>query len=121
MSKLIGKQAKLDRNNNGKLDREDFKMLRSGKKRKDEQFIDRVINILVERRLEELSIPRGGSEGIKQRVRKAEAEKKPLPDVLSPIKGQSGNPSDVLRPRTRRIIKASDEEQRKRLNLPQRS
>jgi len=53
----MGKQAKLDRNNNGKLDKEDFKMLRSGKKgsRKDEQFIDRVINILVERRLDELS------------------------------------------------------------------
>ena len=47
----MGKQAKLDRNKNGKLDKEDFKMLRSGKKRKDEQFIDRVINILVERRL----------------------------------------------------------------------
>jgi len=55
MNKLIGKQSKLDRNKNGKLDSQDFKMLRSGKKRKDEQFVDRVINILVERRLDERS------------------------------------------------------------------
>lgn len=56
MSKLIGKQAKLDRNKNGKLDSEDFKMLRAGKKKAvKEQFIDRVIGILVEKRMDEVS------------------------------------------------------------------
>jgi len=69
MNKLMGKQAKLDRNKNGKLDKEDFKMLRSGKKRKDEQFVDRVINILVERRLDELSQKTYDSAFIKARDR----------------------------------------------------
>jgi hypothetical protein len=69
MNKLIGKQSKLDRNKNGKLDSQDFKMLRSGKKgsRKDEQFVDRVINILVERRLDELSQKTYNSAFIKAR------------------------------------------------------
>ena len=54
MSKLIGKQAKLDRNKNGKLDSEDFKMLRAGKKKAvKEQFIDRVVDVLLEMRLNE--------------------------------------------------------------------
>lgn len=57
MSKLIGKQAKLDRNKNGKLDSEDFKMLRAGKKKAvKEQFIDRVIGALLEMRLNEAKI-----------------------------------------------------------------
>jgi hypothetical protein len=41
--KLVGGQSKLDRNKNGRLDSEDFKMLRKGKKRLgeyDEEFLD---------------------------------------------------------------------------------
>lgn len=58
---LKGNQKVLDKNKSGDLDREDFELLRAGKKgkkkkkRKDEQFIDRVINILVEMRVDEIS------------------------------------------------------------------
>lgn len=80
MDKLIGKQSKLDRNKNGKLDKEDFKMLKSGKgkARKDEQFIDRVIGILIETRLEEISADKAALAATVARSRGKDAQARKL-------------------------------------------
>jgi hypothetical protein len=65
--KLIGKQKKLDRNHNGKLDSQDFKMLRAGKIK--EQFMDRVIGILYEMRVDEISSDLAAKAAIQARTK----------------------------------------------------